>query len=228
MPPIFHRKRKIDWLHHGLEFLVVLLGIWIAFQLNKCADSNSKRSLILSHRNYLTTECEENIFRLGKGIEHSLSQSLKADSLLVEINRKQDINRIHRLATELLNLQNVILKEDAFSVLVQTGDIRFMEDLEEKRMLISLYESFSYTENANLNLQKLYDTHFYPYLKKNFDLVNWNYVKLEEVKDKSAYYAGEFGNTISTYRFLLGAKIRAYKSCKENIEAFLISLDQEK
>ncbi|MEM6802823.1 MAG: hypothetical protein AAF696_15545, partial [Bacteroidota bacterium] len=199
-----------------------------AFQLNKCSDSNAKKSLLLNHKNYLKEECQENIARLGKAIEHAVSQTKTADSLLTEISKQKDLMRIRSLATQLLDLQNVSLKEDAFSVLVQSGDIRFMEDFEEKRKIISLYESFSSPRKANLNIQNLYDKHFYPYLKENFDLVNWNYLRFEEEKDKAAYYAGEFGNTISTYRFLLVAKIRAYQDCQENIKTLLTELSQEK
>jgi len=37
-------KQRIDWLNHGLEFVVVIVGILIAFQLNQCAiDKNQKK-----------------------------------------------------------------------------------------------------------------------------------------------------------------------------------------
>jgi len=39
-------KQRIDWLNHSLEFVVVIVGILIAFQLNKCS---IERSQLLKH-----------------------------------------------------------------------------------------------------------------------------------------------------------------------------------
>ena len=39
------RKFRIDWLNHSLEFIVVLIGILIAFQLNQCStDKQNKKT----------------------------------------------------------------------------------------------------------------------------------------------------------------------------------------
>ena len=53
-------KNKIDWLNHGLEFLVVIVGILLAFQLNKCSETRSTEKLLQNHINYIEIECDEN------------------------------------------------------------------------------------------------------------------------------------------------------------------------
>ncbi len=214
-------KQKIDWLNHTLEFLVVFIGILIAFQLNKCAETKTKNELVENHLKYIQEECGENIARLDEGIIHSKAQLKFADSLLLEIREQKRIWKIRQLSTVLLNLQNKELKEDAYSVLVQSGDIRFMNDFQRKRKIITLYESFDGINITNENVLKIYDNHFYPYLKSNFDLVNWDYNSTQNISNEPSYYAGEFGNIISTYRFLLQTKIDSYEAIRDKISQFL-------
>lgn len=68
-------NKKIDWLNHTLEFLVVLVGILIAFQLNKCSDRESKTALIKDHMQYIQSECEENKSTLDSAIIHIKTNS---------------------------------------------------------------------------------------------------------------------------------------------------------
>ncbi len=211
--------KKIDWLNHILEFSVVLIGILIAFQLNKCSDGRSKSALIKNHTKYIYEECDENISRLNASISHSNAQLKYADSLIFEITKSKDIPLIKKFSSKLLNLQNISLKKDAYSVLVESGDIRYMKNFNNKRKIITLYESFNSIKVTNENILKIYDNHYYPYLKKNFDLVNWNYKDLSNVKEKEKYFSGEFGNIVSTYRFLLNSKIEVYSKCKADLNA---------
>lgn len=64
-------KYHIDWLNHALEFIVVVIGILLAFQLNKCSDENKNKKIIKNHlyqiyeetilnKNYLAQSIEEN------------------------------------------------------------------------------------------------------------------------------------------------------------------------
>lgn len=203
-------KKKIDWLNHGLEFLVVIVGILLAFQLNKCSETRSTEKLLQNHINYIEIECDENKNMLEQGSKHTNQQIVAADSLLVAISKKKNINLIRQLGVQLLNLQNVDIKRDAYSVLLESGDIRFFKDYNKKRAVISLYENMQKVNTVNENIQKLYDNHFYPYLKENFDMVDWDYLNASDEKQNQPYHSKEFGNIISTYRFLLVAKMNAY------------------
>ncbi|MEM9824808.1 MAG: hypothetical protein AAF985_27225 [Bacteroidota bacterium] len=42
-------NKDTDWVNHTFEFAVVLIGILIAFQLNRCSDNLSKVSLLKNH-----------------------------------------------------------------------------------------------------------------------------------------------------------------------------------
>ncbi len=214
-------KKKIDWLNHTLEFAVVLIGILIAFQLNKCSDNQSKSKLLENHLQYIKLECEDNSAQLEFYISHTKEQIKYCDSILNEISTNKDVYQIRSFATKLLDMRNIDLVNDAYQVLSESGDIRYLEDFELKRAIIVLYDSFDDVFRINDSNQKLYDNHYYPYLKKNFDLVNWNYVQINSESEKEKYYAKEFANTISTYKFLLRSKLRIYSDEKKMIDAYL-------
>lgn len=191
--------------------MVVLIGILIAFQLNKCSDDSAQRKLISNHLEYIQFECRENEKKLSESISHTEKQIKNCEALLAEVLGTKESLKIRSLSTKLLDLRNVDLSKSAFNVLTQSGDIRFLKDYDKKRSIITLYESFEAVERVNNSNQNLYDNHFYPYLKSNFDLVNWDYVDIQSEEEKSLYSTKEFSNILSTYKYLLSAKVNIYQ-----------------
>lgn len=214
-------NKKIDWLNHFLEFIVVLIGILIAFQLNKCSENRTKSNLIESHLNYIELECKENEGQLNVSIQQINEQIKTCDTLLEVISQNKNPLKIRNLSTSLLDLRNVELKRNAYEVLTQSGDIRYLRNYELKRRIISMYDSFKNVDKINQSIQNLYDNHFYPYLKSNFDLVNWGQLNTNSKIDEALYFSNEFANTISTYRYLLLSKLNIYKKEKEIIQGYL-------
>ncbi len=214
-------KLKIDWLNHTLEFIVVLIGILIAFQLNKCSEHRAQDELIKNHLEYIKEECKFNEGILSTSIDQIADQIKHCDTLLSIIRTSKNPTAIRSFSTKLLDLRNVDMNSNAYEVLSQSGDIRYIKNYEKKRSIISMYDSFAKIDQINQSNQKLYDNHFYPYIKENFDLVNWTSFDTESEKNAEAYYSKEYANTISTYRFLLMAKENIYEEIKGNINTYL-------
>ena len=214
-------KRKIDWLNHSLEFFVVLIGILIAFQLNKCSDNRSKTNLIENHLSQIEIECTENKEKIISSINHIDKQITNCDSLLLLINIANNPEHIRNQSMKLLDIRNVNLTKTAYNVLMESGDIRYLNNYNLKRKIITLYEGFKKIEEINLSNQNLYDSHFYPYVKANLDLVNWEGIKTKTLEEEELYYSLEFGNIISTYRFLLQSKKRIYEERRDKVEEYL-------
>jgi len=214
-------KKKIDWLNHSLEFFVVLIGILIAFQLNKCSDNRSKSKLIENHLTQIKIECRENKKRISLSIDQIDLQIKYCDTLLSLVKLSQNPSKIRNQSTKLLDLRNVELKKNAYKVLVESGDIRYLNNYHTKKNIISLYDGFEKVGKVNQSNQNLYDNHFYPYIKSNFDLVNWTNVDIKSESDKEAYYSREFANTISTYRYLLQAKRNIYEERESQFDMYL-------
>ncbi len=213
-------NKKIDWLNHGLEFLVVLIGILIAFQLNKFSEDSAKRKLLDNHLTYISEESQDNQKELQNSILHSEEQLERADSLLMLIQNRGDLLTINQLALKLLNLNQVGIRTNAYQVLTQSGDIRFINNFKKKKEIINLYEAYAPVKSVDKNTQRIYDSYFYPYLKDNFNLANWNGGD-QLIANKEKYYADEFGNIVSTYRYLLSRKIKSYQKCSKRLQEFM-------
>jgi hypothetical protein len=163
-------NEKIDWLNHFIGFVVVVLGILIAFQLNEYSQENAQRKLIDKHIDNIRKESEVNLRNLKGAIAYGEQQLNDLDTMLTLIKQERSLPRINRLSIKLLNLGGSYLRKNAYSLFLESGDMRFMNDFEEQKKIINLYEYYEWLETFNRNALEHYRTDYYPYLKDNFDL----------------------------------------------------------
>lgn len=142
-------RRKIDWLNHVLEFLVVLSGILIAFQLEKCSTANSQKETIENHMSYIIEETNFNLKSVSYGVELSKSSLSKLDSVISLIPDDGDLKIIKRLTFDLLEISALYFKKNAFTTLVESGDVRYIKDFETKSKTINLYEYYRWVEGLD-------------------------------------------------------------------------------
>lgn len=203
---------KVNWLNHFLEFLVVLIGILLAFQLNKCSIENSQDKIIKTHLIHIRQETEFNLDRIDGSIFLAETNLHKLDTLLQLINSKKDFQKINRISFDLLNIGSLFFKKNAYTSLIETGDIRFIRDLNKKQDIIGLYEYYKWVDSFEKLLANDYSNDYYPYLKENFDILN------NKVQDETIYTSLKFQNILSAYKYHLGNKLKKYKDCKAEME----------
>jgi hypothetical protein len=104
-------EKKIDWLNHGLEFIVVIIGILIAFQLNKCGTENEQTKTINMHLNQIKEETKFNKHFLKEGIKHTESNLTDLDTILKLIAEKREIPKINQLSMKLLSMGGVYVRK---------------------------------------------------------------------------------------------------------------------
>lgn len=213
--PKKNKKYRIDWLNHSLEFFVVVIGILLAFQLNKCSSENNQQKVIDSHLQQIIEETEFNKKSFERAVDYGESQLLKIDTAFMLMAQKGDLSWINQISLELLDLGGVYIRKNAYQALVESGDIRFMKSIEQKRKIIDLYEYYKWVEAFDEISMNLYTSDYYPYLKNNFDLVNGNTQK-EEV-----YYSKIFQNILGAYSRTSSNRVQKYKDCLKEIEAYL-------
>lgn len=208
-------RTKIDWLNHTLEFLVVLVGILIAFQLDRCNTQNQQARLLDNHLAYLNEEVNDNSNNLKKSIEHAKKINANLDTLLLLIQEKGNINRINGLTFELLDIGGVYLQKNAYSTLVQSGDIRFFKDFDLKKQTVQLYEFYKYVESMEEIGLKSYTDDYYPYVKKHLDMV---YAKPQ---DRSIYSTKAFINALGSYKYMVNSRQQKYDQALKFTEKYL-------
>lgn len=208
-------QKKIDWLNHGLEFIVVIVGILIAFQLNKYGTENEQAKTINIHLSQIRSETELNKKFFEDGIKNTQSNLTKLDTIFVLLTEKKETSRINQLSLELLNMSGVYIRKNAFLNFTESGDIRFIKDFDQKQKIINLYEYYKWVEAFNEVSMNLYSSDYYPYLKNNFDLVGGT------LQSDDIYFSKVFKNILGSYYHTSKNRLERYKGCLKEMEAYL-------
>jgi len=165
-------KMQIDWLNHGLEFIVVIVGILIAFQLNTCSSENRQRKTVETHLEQIRKETELNKKFLESSVKYAEANTLKLDTIFLLLDAKKDLEKVNSLSLDLLNLGGSYIRKNAYKNLIESGDIRFIDEFKVKQRIINLYEYYKWVELFDEISLDLHQQDYYPYLRNNFDLVS--------------------------------------------------------
>ena len=211
------KGHKIDWLNHSLEFVVVIVGILIAFQLNKCSFENEQSLTIDIHSKEIIKETNLNKTSFENAIKYDELNLMKMDTLFKLLENKNNFIKANHLSLELLNLGGVYIRKNAYKILIESGDIRFMRNYEEKQNIVNLYEYYKWVESYNEISMNLYTSDYYPYLKNNFDLVKGS-IQKDEI-----YTSKEFMNILGAYYRTSQNRLQKYKDCLVEINKYLES-----
>lgn len=206
---------KINWKNHAREFVVVVFGILLAFQLDRCASDKNQQKLVQEHINYIKEETKINAINLKYALQFSEDNLTKIDSIITLISEEGSIESISKLSFEIFDVGYLYIRRNAYNSLVNSGDIRYIKSFDQKKDIINMYEYYSWTQSMDQGCRNAYDDDFFPYAKANFDLVNG------KIQDPEVYYSKVFLNALSTYRFALDLKIKKFKECQEEIDGFL-------
>lgn len=204
---------KINWTSLALEFLVVLIGILLAFQLNECSGRKKSRKLIAQHIEAIDEEAKFNKIMLTMAID-SLERSIgKLGNLLTAIE-KEDAEECNRLMLETLSNPGLFVKDNAYKTLIESGDVRLMEDFEKKNYLVYMYSYFDWARELDKLEAQQMDQYYFPYVFENMDLVKGKTQEMSIYKDK------QFRNVIASGLFTQRMRLDKYKECLKIIEEY--------
>lgn len=207
-------KPKIDWLNHSLEFIVVIFGILLAFQLNQYSAEKKTKKLIDDHLKNIYEETQFNKRSLERSIAHTQDNVARLDTLLDLISNKKDLEKANELSMLLLNIGGAYLKRNAYQTLIESGDVRHLKDFSEKRKIIYLYEYYAWVEQFDELSYTLYQNEFYPYLRDHFDLKN------ASLQNPEVYQSQRFINILSVYHRTSQNRLTKYQECIDQIDTY--------
>ena len=207
--------RKIDWLNHGLEFIIVVVGILLAFQLNTWSEQRKQRSTIQEHLMSIEEETQFNLGSMDKSIQQIKRELANIDTMLVMIKSGADVQVMNRQIYAMLAIGRAYFKKNAYKTLSTSGDIRFIKDFQLKEDIVKLYEYYSWTEAVDRINLEYYMAHYYPYVMDNFDMLEGR----PQIREK--YTSNKFKNILAGYRYQVLARKTKYDECYEKIAEFM-------
>lgn len=192
---------NINWPEAILNFIAVILGVFLAFQIeSSAADAREEKELeeiIQSfvkelendHRNYVDYQIPSN---------EAISASI--DTLLILIKSGEEGGQLNLP----LDLNNYSPVSSTYSSVVSSGKFSLIKDLQIKKGITNYYESLSSEAEQRGQVQVEYFLkEIIPWLVANTDLLN---VELEDFLEDD-----EFANLLLIYKGLIDNKISQYE-----------------
>jgi len=173
-----------------------------------------EKSIIKTHLQQIVEEAEFNKVILENSIIHNETNNKKIDTIFNLVN-DEDFIAVNSLSLDLLHFGVVRLRRNAYLSLTESGGIKFLKDFKKKQQVIDLYEHYKWVDLFYEISYRMFSTDFYPYLRENFDLVEY------QTQQKAIYKNKEYLNILSTYKITNGNKIIKYKDCLKEIEKYL-------
>ncbi len=204
--------KKVNWLDHIANLLVVILGISIAFYLEgyraekelKIQEEKYLESLISDLENDITSI--DTLVSLNKNISRALVALSDAS---IGMPRSEDTTIVSRVMWIQFN-PPFTPQNTTYESLKASGKMDLIGDFELRNKIVELYEqSYLYAYQYDESLSEHVSDYIKPFFMKNMKYISRNEI------DDAFLNDNEFRNMIFAYRFLFQQKNSYYKTVRE-------------
>ncbi|RMA66523.1 DUF6090 family protein [Ulvibacter antarcticus] len=135
--------KNLNWKYTIGEILIVIIGISIAFSLNKCAenskDSSLRKEYLINIRNDVQAD-RERLIVIEEELQKKIETTLKILPILgSDSNEKMQITRdIFSVAA----ISNFAANDATYQTLINSGDLKLITDFELKKAIQSHYSNY--------------------------------------------------------------------------------------
>ena len=206
--------KKINWLDHTANLLVVILGISIAFYLEsyKSETDNSRQE-----KNYLSSLVDDldtdiqSIELLVKGNERIINSLLSLSNASVGMESLSDSGLVNSVFAIQYN-PSFSPQRTTYESLKTSGKMDLIDDFELRNQIVSVYEqNYRSTQEFDIALSEHIRDFVKPFYMDNIKFEG-RYKMNDEFLTKN-----EFRNIIFSYRYLFIAKNDQYKKVKDRV-----------
>jgi hypothetical protein len=164
--------RQQQWFAVTLDLVVVVLGVFVAFQVDRWYEAQQAESRALAHFDSLAADFAQNRERLLKAIGYADRQISAALALRNEARRAEavlSIPELNRLYSETSGLPTFEAVDFAYRNLINSGELAGIKDLELRERLAEFYASYELTKVMQTTQELQYVNVIQPYTIRNLD-----------------------------------------------------------
>lgn len=178
--------KKINWKYALGEILIVILGITIAFSLNKCAVQKENETLVTMYLDNLTSDLQQDKNTLEVNLEQFKTKRNKINSLTAILGSDAVLNGQHNaMVFEVSELEKFKPNNVTYNTLVNSGDFKLIKDFELRKAIEAHYNNTYNTIQSEYlrleNIHKVYLADLYIY-KTDYDKFKTNEFVFEDKK----------------------------------------------
>lgn len=211
--------KKLNWHYTLGEILIVIIGISIAFSMNKCADNSKnkaqKNQYLTSIKNDVETDriiLEENV----KAIEEKIKI---ASEILPKLNTNApDKMSVVGKVFNIVVLNNFTPNDNTYQALINSGDFKLIDDFNIKTAIEKHYSIYEIIQKDYLRLENIQKEYVGDYFIHHVDYDDFS--------------KGEFGfkdekllkNIILSMRGAFDLKLKASQKGLESCDSLIATI----
>ncbi len=180
---------KTTWKYTLREIIIVIIGITIAFSMNKCADNLKDNKLKTQYLTNLKRDIEADKVQLEKNIETIDDKLRVCAEIIPKLNsdKDQDMQLMNNIFT-ILKYENFSPKNITYKTLINSGDLKLIEDFNLKTAIQQHYANYVEMTDVYIRHTSLIKDYLGNYLVNNadYDLIQKGKAPfLDEIKLKN-------------------------------------------
>lgn len=213
--------KKVNWLDHLVNLVVVILGISIAFYLESSKENRQNNQLEKQYLESLSKDLEADLKTLDTLV--ILNKKISQAAIgLVEATKNGYQKSNQSLVQDVLLLQyNPYFTPQAtvYSSLKSSGQIDLIRDFEMRGQIVDLYEQYYRgVTDYNMILSEHVRDFLKPYFIENMKFESANTLNPDFLRDS------EFQNMVFIYRQIFVSKESYYQTVHQKTEALHLSI----
>ena len=134
---------KSTWKYTLREIIIVIIGITIAFSMNKCADNVKDHKLKSQYLTNLKSDVEADKVQLQKNME-AIDKKLASCSKIIPVlnsNTNQDMQLMYNIF-DIVKYENFSPKSITYKTLINSGDLKLIENFKLKTTIQQHYSNY--------------------------------------------------------------------------------------
>lgn len=197
-----------NWFHHFLNFLAVILGVYLAFYINDSAQKATEEKEAELMLGYIAKEVSSDIGTYGEyQIPFNENHMMQIDSIITSLGQS-DLDELNRLLPYLFQVNNYSPTSTSYNSLKSSGKISLIRNLELQQTLGEYYDALAIEcmEVNEIQVDYFVDE-ILDWLTENADLSSMTINADAPLK--------VFQNKVIIYQSLIEQKVKNYKEIEE-------------
>lgn len=134
---------KAPWKYTLREIVIVIIGISIAFSINKCSDNISDKKLRKEYLTNLKNDVEADKLQLEKNVTAINQKSKTCAEIIPVLNSNQNPDmRLMNNVFAILKYENFSPKNITYKTLINSGDLKLIDDFQLKTAIQQHYSNY--------------------------------------------------------------------------------------
>jgi hypothetical protein len=220
MTKVSKRQKALEYL---IEFILVIVGISIAFWLSEQAEESKKDELEKQYLSDLKEDLQADIDLIDYLTVLNQGQTSEVERALDYLSGKPSTitqDSIPHFAEMIGNPTLFYPNDFTYISLKQSGDFKIIKNHEIRKLLVRLYSSYESLDQEQTNLVNAIEDHFFPEYLKNYELATKKVIN-------SAYFRSPILSNFMTFTCSQTNTILVYFERSKTIAEQTIGLIEE-